>query len=76
MMVVKIVHKKSKKDYYVRDVVRVLITRLDSKTNPQEVYRLKRKYKNGEETVTDIQMFHSDEYYIGEVYEEEEWMND
>lgn len=74
-MTVKIVHKKSGKAYYVDKVCRITVTRLDSKTNPQETYRLKRRHYDvsTDENITDFQMFHSDEYCIGEIYDEEEF---
>lgn len=68
-MRVRLVHKKTKKDYYIDDVVRVLIMNVGT----DFIYRIKRKYKNGEETVTDESGYHGSEYYVGEVYEEENW---
>lgn len=72
MMVVKIVHKKTKKDYYVRDVVRLLIMNVGT----EFIYRIKRKYQRDGETVTEESGYHGSEYYVGDVYEEEEWMDD
>ena len=62
-------HKKSKKDYYMSDVVRVMIINVGT----EFVYRLKRKYQRDGETVTEESAFHSSEYYLADVYDEEEW---
>ncbi len=71
-MKVRIVHKKSEKDYYMDDVVRVLIMPI-GRHNPSFTYRLTRKYQRDGKTVTDIAGFCGDEYYVAEVYDEENW---
>lgn len=69
-MKVRITHKRSKKDYYMSDVVRVWIMNMGT----EFIYRIKRKYKRGEETVTDYSAFHGSEYFLAEVYDEEDWV--
>ena len=72
-MTIRVVHKKTKKDYYMTDVVRVRISEIGTKGNPEFIYRIKRKYKQGEETVTDESAIRGGEYSVVDVYEEEEW---
>ena len=84
MMIVRVVHKKTKKDYYLRDVVRVRITEIGTKGDPEFIYRIKRKYKPGEykkngvyeqseETVTEESAIRGGEYSVVDIYEEEDW---
>lgn len=72
-MTVRVVHKKTKKDYYMTDVVRVRISEIGTKSSPEFIYRIKRKYKRGEETVTEESAIRGGEYSVVDVYEEEEW---
>ena len=67
-MIVRIVHRQSGKSYYTRDVAKVWITNVGS----QFIYRLTRRYWQGTELVTDESGFYGEEYYLAEVYEEEE----
>ena len=73
MMTLRVVHKKTKKDYYMTDVVRVRISEIGPKSDPEFIYRIKRKYKNGEETVTEESAIRGGEYSVVDIYEEEEW---
>lgn len=73
MMTLRVVHKKTKKDYYLTDVVRVRISEIGPKSDPEFIYRIKRKYKNGEETVTEESAIRGGEYSVVDIYEEEEW---
>ena len=69
-MKVMITHKRSKKEYYMSDVVRVWIMNAGT----EFIYRLKRKYERDGETVTEESAFHGSEYALTEVYDEKEWM--
>ena len=84
MMTVRVVHKKTKKDYYLHDVVRVLITEIGTKSDPEFIYRITRKYKPGEykkygvyeqseETVTEESAIRGGEYSVVDIVEEGEW---
>lgn len=72
-MVVKVVHKKTGKAYYTTDVAKISVIMAGN----QPIFHIKRRYwKDGEELVTENAAFHGEEYYIAEVYDEEEWTND
>lgn len=71
-MTLLVTHKKTEKSYYLTDVVRLHIVEFSSKSSHTHIYRIKRKYKRGEETVTEEAAVNGDEYRV-DAFEEEEW---
>ena len=67
-----VTHKKTEKSYYLTDVVRLRIVEIGSKSSLGIIYRIKRKYKRGEETVTEEAAINGDEDRV-DAFEEGEW---
>ena len=73
-MTLLVTHKKTEKSFYLTDVVRLHILEIGPKSNQELIYRIKRKYKRGEETVTEDSAIRGEEYRVDAF--EEGWTND
>lgn len=73
-MTLLVTHKKTEKSFYLTDVVRLHIVEIGHKSSLELIYRIRRKYKRGEETVTEESAIRGDDYRVDAF--EEGWMND
>lgn len=76
MINITVVNKRTRKDNNIYDVVRILPIGRNAKGDGPAVYRIRRKYKDGDTVTTVEQNIDVSKYDITDIREEEEWMND